>query len=155
MLRALCGKNWEMKYTLLHNHDGQRTFLLVFSTGDNLTEGILSFAAEHQIRAAQLTAIGGLSEIKLAFFDWDTKEYNPIPVQEQVELVSLIGNISLHEGQPKLHAHVVIGKSDGSAWAGHLLEATVRPTVELFLAQWPVELHRVKDEDSGLPLLDI
>lgn len=144
-----------MKYTLLHNHDGQKTFLLVFSNGDNLPEGIVSFATEHHIQAAQLNAIGGLSEITLAYFDWNTKEYSPIPVLEQVELVSLNGNLGMHEGKPKLHAHVVIGKSDGSAWAGHLLNATVRPTVELFLAQWPVELHRVKDEESGLPLLDV
>ncbi len=108
-----------------------------------------------KLRAAYLSGVGGLREVTLAYFDWNTKEYNPIPIPEQVELVSFIGNLSMAEGKPKLHAHVVIGRADGSAMGGHLLDAIVRPTLELVLVQSPVTLVRVKDEESRLPLLDL
>jgi uncharacterized protein len=144
-----------MTSKLLHESNGFKTFILVFSTGDKLTDGILAFAQEHEIEAAQLSGIGGLMEVTLAYFDWETKNYNPIPIKEQVELTSLKGNLSIHGGQSKLHAHAVIGKSDGSAVTGHLLDAVVRPTAELFLVQTPAQLLRVKDEESGLPLLDL
>jgi uncharacterized protein len=80
-------------------------------------------------------------------------------VKEQVELVSLIGDItleenkSLGENKPMIHAHAVVGKRDGSTAGGHLLEAHVRPTLELILTESPVHLERKFDAESGLPLI--
>jgi uncharacterized protein len=144
-----------MHSRLLHELDGVKTFMLAFSTGDHVTDEILSFAEQRKIGAAYLSGVGGLREVTLAYFDWNTKEYNPIPVHEQVELVSFLGNLSMAEGKPKLHAHVVVGRADGSTMGGHLLNAVVRPTLELVLVESPVTLVRVKDEESGLPLLDL
>lgn len=144
-----------MKTKLLHEIEGLKTMALVFETGEQVNEQILEFAREHEIHAAQLTGIGGFQEVTLGYFDWESKDYKPIPMKEQVELVSLNGNISMDDGKPKLHAHVVIGKADGSAWAGHLLSATVRPTLELVLVESPSYLRRVMNREARLPLLDL
>jgi predicted DNA-binding protein with PD1-like motif len=144
-----------MKIKLLHEIEGLKRFALVFATDETVNEQLLAFAQEHEIKAAQLTAIGGFREVTLGYFSWSTKQYKEIPIQEQVELVALNGNLSLDDGKHRLHAHVVIGKSDGTAWAGHLLHAIVRPTLEVMLVEAPVYLRRVMDPESGLPLLDL
>jgi predicted DNA-binding protein with PD1-like motif len=144
-----------MKAKLLHEVEGLKTVALVFETGEQVNEQILEFAREHEIHAAQLSGIGGFREVTLGYFDWEAKDYKPLPIKEQVELVSLNGNITMDDGNPKLHAHVVIGKADGSAWAGHLLSATVRPTLELILVESPSYLRRVMDRESRLPLIDL
>jgi uncharacterized protein len=78
-----------------------------------------------------------------------------IPVSEQVEVVSLVGNIVLHEGRPKVHAHVVVAKRDGSALGGHLLEARVSPTLEIVIEDSSRKLTRRFDAASGLALIDL
>jgi len=72
-----------------------------------------------------------------------------------VEVLSLVGDIALHGEEPKVHAHVVLGKSDGTAWGGHLVEAHVRPTLEVILTESPVHLHRKTDPNTGLALIDL
>lgn len=143
-----------MQSRLLH-HDGTRTFVLVFERGDEVIEGLLSFAREHELKTARFTGIGALSEVKLAFFDPETREYEDIPVGEQVEVLNLTGNVAQHEGAPKIHAHMVVGKRDGTALGGHLVEAHVDPTLEVTLVESPEYLEREIEEQSGLPLIKL
>ncbi len=143
-----------MKTALLHEHEGLRTFALVLTSGDEVMSAITSFAAEHNLRATQFTAIGALSRAVVAFFDWTTRQYRHIPVDEQVEVLSLLGDVTLDQGTPKVHAHIVLGKADASAHGGHLVEAHVRPTLEIVLTETPTHLRRRFDADSGLPLID-
>ena len=92
----------------------------------------------------------------LGYFDWQKKEYERIPIREQVEVLSLLGDVALGpDGKPKLHAHIVLGKRDGSAHGGHLLEGRVRPTLEVLLIQSPAALQKVHDPETGLALIDI
>ena len=91
----------------------------------------------------------------LGYFDWQSKEYQKIPVREQVEVLSLVGNIVDTDKGPKLHAHVVVGKRDGSAHGGHLIDARVRPTLEVVLIESPDHLRRRHDEASGLALIKL
>ena len=93
--------------------------------------------------------------VTIAFFDLETKEYQHIPLDEQVEVMSLIGNIALYEGEPKIHAHVVLGKRDGTAHGGHLISAQVRPTLEVWLTESPQTITRKLDETTNLPLIDL
>jgi predicted DNA-binding protein with PD1-like motif len=96
-------------------------------------------------------ALARFSDAVLGFFDWETKDYRRIPVNEQVEVVSLLGDIALGpNGTPALHPHVVVSRADGIAMGGHLLEAHVRPTLEVVLTESPRHLHKRKDRDSGL-----
>jgi uncharacterized protein len=97
-----------------------------------------------------------LSGAVLGYFDWERKEYKRIPVTEQVEVVSLVGDVALDpKGEPSLHAHVVLGRSDGSTLGGHLLEAQVRPTLEVVINESPAHLRKRKDPESGLALIDL
>ncbi len=140
----------------LVNAGPQRMFVVVLSTGDEAFASLKRFIREQRLGAAQITAIGALSDAVLGYFDWARKEYKRIPVKEQVEVVSLIGDVALDpQGEPALHAHVVLGRSDGSALGGHLLEAHVRPTLEVVINEAPAHLRKRHDPESGLALIDL
>lgn len=126
---------------------------LVFETGDEVISTLVAYAEEAGIRAASFTALGAFRRATLAYFDWDTKEYREIPVEEQVEVTSLVGDIGFHDGGPAVHAHCVLGRPDGSAVTGHLMQAEVRPTLELFLTLYAGTLDRVDDAETGLHLI--
>jgi uncharacterized protein len=145
-----------MRSKLLHESEGQRTFAVVLSPGDEVTESLLSFARENGIGAAAVSAIGALRRATVAFYDFETAEYKPIPIDEQVEVLTLAGDIALgDDDEPRLHLHAALAKRDGSAWGGHLLEAEVRPTLEAIVTESPPPLRRRVDPDSGLALLDL
>jgi predicted DNA-binding protein with PD1-like motif len=92
--------------------------------------------------------------VTLGYFEWETKQYRPIPVDEQVEILSLVGDVALTpDGTPGVHAHVVVGKADGTAHGGHLLRAAVRPTLEVMLSETPTHLQRLLDPAAGIPLI--
>ena len=141
--------------TKLLTADKQKTFVVVLSSGDEVMTCLLSFAKQQQLHASQFTAIGAFSKATLGFFDFVIKDYQKIGIAEQVEVLSLTGDLSLYNGEPKPHAHVVLGKRDGTAHGGHLIEATVHPTLELILTESPTYLQRVVDTNSGLPLIKI
>ncbi|HEY1787429.1 MAG TPA: PPC domain-containing DNA-binding protein [Verrucomicrobiae bacterium] len=131
-----------------------KTFILVFETGDELSKGLSTFAEEQRLSAASFTAVGALNSVRLAWFNWDSKKYETsVTLDEQVELLSLIGDIALKDGKPAVHAHVVIGRKDGTAHGGHLLEAHVRPTCEVVLTESPARLQKLVDPESGLALI--
>ncbi len=134
--------------------DVPRTWVLVFDTGDDPVPQLERFASEQGIRGAHLAAVGAFSEVVVAWFDWDAKDYRPIPFREQVEVLSLAGDVALADGRPKLHAHAVLGRRDGSAVGGHLRSARVRPTLEVVLEETRAHLVRVHDPASGLALID-
>lgn len=95
-------------------------------------------AGQEDIPAAQVTAIGAFARATIRYFDRDAKEYRPIPAEEQVEVVSLNGNIALDgSGQPKLHLHAVPGRKDGAAMGGDLESGHVRPTLEVIITEMP------------------
>lgn len=143
-----------MRYKLI-NDAQEKTWAVVFETGEEVISRLQRFCEEQNLTAARFSAIGAFSAATLGYYDWNRKEYEEVPVSEQVEVLSLIGDVSQYENAPKIHAHVVVGKRDGSAHGGHLLEAYVRPTLEVILIESPGHLHRSMDRDSGLPLIHI
>ena len=143
-----------MQWKLL-NDTPLRTFAVILDSGDEAVDCLSRFAREQHLHASQLSAIGAFSRVVLGYFDVGKKDYRRIEIDEQVELIALLGDFALADGEPKLHAHVVVGKSDGSAHGGHLLEAMVRPTMEVVLNEMPAYLHREHDEETGLPLIRI
>lgn len=133
--------------------NGLKTYVVVFDTGEEFMAGIERFALEHGLDGGDFTAIDAFRRATLGFFDIETKEYRKIPIEEQVEVLSLIGNIAIHKGKPKIHAHAVVGKADGTTRGGHVLEAVVRPTLEVVVTESPAHLRREVDEETGLPLI--
>jgi uncharacterized protein len=144
-----------MKFKILHESAGQRTFALVFETGDEVMQTLENFAADHELTGSHFTAIGAFSEATLAYFDWPKKEYVPIPIREQVEVLMLSGDVAEQDAKRKVHAHVVVGTSTGGARGGHLKSAIVRPTLELILTESPAHLKKKFDPATGLALISL
>ena len=139
----------------LLNADPPITYAVVLDTGDEVTGELGKFVREQEVEAASLTAIGAFSRAVLGYFQWETKQYKKIPVDEQVEVLSLLGDVAVGDQGPTLHLHAVLGKADGSVVGGHLIEAYVRPTLEVILIQPPSYLRKRKDPETGLALIDI
>ena len=134
---------------------GQKTFLLVFDKGEEAVAALTEFATSERLGAAHFTAIGAFSEVTLGYFDRARRAYKRMPLTEQVEVLSLIGDVALDSaGAPKVHAHVVVGLADGAARGGHLLAGRVWPTLEVVLVQSPAHLRKRYDPESGLALID-
>jgi uncharacterized protein len=143
-----------MKFKIID--ESPKTFILVFETGDELAEGLLQFAKEKNLSAASFKAVGALSSVRLAWFSWENKRYEPsLTVDDQIELLSLIGDVAQKDEAPVVHAHAVIAKKDGTAHGGHLLEAHVRPTCEVVLTESPAKLQKFVDTQSGLALIKL
>ena len=141
--------------TKLLAEGAQKTYAVVFDAGDEMMQGLTQFAEEAGLDAAHFTALGAFERATLGYFDLDTQDYVHIPVDEQVEVLSLVGDIAVKDGQPQIHAHVVVGKRDGTAHGGHILEAYVRPTLEVTLSETPAHLKRRMVEEFGLALIDL
>ena len=131
-----------------------KTWMVVFQSGEEASEGLLAFARSERLSASHFAAIGAFRTVELGYFDYDKKEYEPIRIEEQVEVLSLLGDITLSDAEPKIHAHVVLGKSNGSAWGGHLMKAIVRPTLEVVITESPSHLCKRHDPATGLALID-
>ena len=139
----------------LLNADPPITYAVVLDTGDEVIGELGKFVREQEVEAASLTAIGAFSRAVLGYFQWETKQYKKITVDEQVEVLSLLGDVAVGDQGPTLHLHAVLGKADGSVVGGHLIEAYVRPTLEVILIQPPSYLRKRKDPETGLALIDI
>src|ERR1700744_4220710 len=131
-----------------------KTFALILDTGDEILSSIKAFARGEHLSSSSFKAIGALSKVELGWFDWETKKYKTaVELEEQVELLSLIGDVALKDNEPQVHAHLVIGRKDGTAHGGHLLSATVRPTSDIVLTESPKHLQKEMDPESGIALL--
>ena len=130
-------------------NDRPSTFVVILEPG----EEAMAFARERSLSASQVTAIGAFERATLGYFDRDKRDYQPIPIERQVEVLSLIGDIVAEGDDLKLHAHVVVGQSDGSAHGGHLLEAIVWPTLEVVITETPTHLRRRFDPETGITLI--
>lgn len=144
-----------MQARLINQSGDQRTFVVVLDTGDEVMASLKRFVTQESLDAAQFTAIGAFRSAVLGYFDWERKDYRRIPVEEQVEVASFTGDLARGpDNKPSLHIHCVLGRPDGGAVAGHLLEAHVRPTLEIVLTDSPVHLRKRHDPESGLALID-
>jgi predicted DNA-binding protein with PD1-like motif len=143
-----------MHYKMLYKTP--KTFVLVFETGDELARGLQKFASEHKLVSASFKAIGALSCVKLGWLNWQTKQYEPsVLLEEQIDLLSLIGDVAVNDGEHQVHAHLVVGKRDGTAHRGRLLQSHVRPTCELVLTESPAYLNKEFDPAAGIPLIKL
>jgi uncharacterized protein len=148
------GKAPGMKVQLLSENAGVKNYAIVLTKGDEVMSGLSDFARQNKVTSATFTAIGAFSQVTVAWFDEHKKEFKLIPIKQQVELVSMIGDIALSGEQPAVHTHVSVASSDGTVRGGHLINAFVFPTLELFTTVYPTPLKKQLDEATGLKLID-
>jgi uncharacterized protein len=136
---------------------GGRTFVLVFDTGEEAVAGLKAFAGDNGIDGAQVSAIGALQRGVVAWLNWETKAYEPIHVDEQCEVISVLGDVAKDkDGAPSLHLHSLLGLKGGRTVGGHIQALHVRPTLEVVLTETPAHLRRKPRPDlGGLALIDL
>jgi uncharacterized protein len=147
------GKAPGMKVRLLSENAGVKNYAIVLAKGDEVMSGLSDFARQNKIASASFTAIGAFSQVTVAWFDDSRKAFKLIPIKQQVELVSMIGDIALSGEQPVVHTHVSVASPDGTLRGGHLIDAFVFPTLELFMTVYPTPLRKQLDEATGLKLI--
>ena len=131
------------------------TYVVVCDPGDEAVAALAQFARAERLEAAQITAIGAFEHATVGWFDRAAKQYRRIPVGEQCEVLSLIGDVAEGPDGPIVHAHVVLGLSDGTTRGGHLLEGLVFPTLEVVVTETPAELRKVMRPDLGIAVIDL
>ena len=144
-----------MKSKLLTNIAGRREWALIFDPEDEVIEGLKRFAESNELSAAHFTGIGAFAGVTVAWFDLAKQEYRPVRINEQVEVVSLIGDVAESQGKPSVHAHICVAKWDGTAHGGHLQSGRVRPTLELIVVESPAHLHKKFRPEFGIALIDL
>jgi len=148
------GKAPNMQVKVVGSTPHQKVYIVIFHKGDEALSGLTDFAIRYKIKDAHFTAIGAVSSATVAWLDLPKKTYQRIPVSEQVEVLSMIGDIAIFNDNPVVHTHVVFGKSDGSTIGGHAFELNVNPTLEVFVTVNDVPLKKRPDDASGMKLID-
>ncbi len=127
-----------------------RLLMVRADKGEEVTEILRRVARERKIASAAITGLGALDRVRMAYFDAVEKQYLPRDFPEVFELISFTGNLGWFEGEPFLHAHVVISDREFRCFAGHLLSARVAVTVELMLRVGERTLHRAMNPEIGV-----
>lgn|SRR3569832_139234 len=134
----------------------ERVFVLILDPEEEAFRAITEFANREKIDGASIAAIGAFSEAKVGWFDRAARKYKPIAVNEQCEVLSLIGDIAQgDDGKASLHLHAVLGLQDGSLRGGHFLSGTVQPTLEVTITESVEHLRRKKSPELGIALINI
>ena len=131
-----------MRVKLVESTGGEKVYAVVFRKGDEMLSGLTDFAKQYHVVDAHFTGIGAVSGATVVLLDLSQKNYHPIHVNEQVEVLSMTGDIATFNGNPVVHAHLVLGRRDGSTVGGHMWEAHVNPTVEVFVTTHETKLER-------------
>ena len=130
--------------------------VVVLDSGEEAFAALTQYANAHGVSAASLTAIGAFERAQIGWFDLASKSYRKIDVDEQCEVLSAVGDVAIgDDGKASLHVHTVLGLSDGTTRGGHLLQAKVRPTLEVVLRETPADLRRRRRADLGIALIDL
>ena len=148
------GKAPKMQVQLLNPGAQRAEYAVIFGKGDEAFSGLLEFAEKYQVHSAHFTAIGALDGATVAWFDPQRKMYKKIPIEGQVEVISMIGDIALYQGKPVVHAHMMVGTSDGTTRGGHILDAFVSPTLEVMVAVDSIAMQKRFDPETDLTLID-
>jgi predicted DNA-binding protein with PD1-like motif len=143
-----------MKYKVVEDADVV-TYVVVCDPGDEAVAALTQFARAEDLEAASIAAVGAFEHAVVGWFDRAAKDYRRIAVDEQCEVLSLLGDVAEGQDGPILHMHTVLGLSDGTTRGGHLLEGKVFPTLEVVVTETPAELRKVMRPDLGIAVIDL
>lgn len=131
------------------------TYVVVLDPGDEAMAVLSGFAADRGLTGAQVTAVGAFERAVVGWFDREAKDYRPIRVDQQSEVLSLVGDVALGTDGPQPHIHAVLGLPDGTTRGGHLLEGQVWPTLEVVIRETHAGLRKSYRPEIGLALIDL
>jgi uncharacterized protein len=148
------GQAPHMQVKLLQDTPDEKVYVIVFLKGDEVLSGLTDFAAKYKVGDAHFTGIGAISSATTAWLDLEHKMYHPTVTSQQVEVLSLTGDVASFNDKPVVHMHAVLGRRDGSTVGGHVWEMHVNPTVEVFLTANTTPLNKRADPESGIKLIE-
>jgi len=148
------GKAPRMQVQLLNPGEPTKQYAVIFYEGDEAYSGLLEFAEKYHVTSAHFTAIGALNGATVGWFDPQRKMYKKIPINGQHEVIGMSGDIALYQGKPVVHTHMLVGNPDGTTQGGHVLEASVSPTLEVMVTVDPVTMQKRFDPATDLTLID-
>ena len=143
-----------MHWKLIDNAE-DAVYVTVLDPGEEAVAVLSGFARDQKLTAAQVTAVGAFEQATVGWFDRSARKYQPISVDEQCEVLSLLGDVAVGSDGPQLHLHAVLGLSDGSTRGGHLLSGLVWPTLEVIIREAPAELRKTDHPELGIALIDL
>ena len=129
-------------------------FLLRLIKGESVLEKLTEFCEKEKVFGACITGIGALKKAEIGHYSMEKKKYETKLFEEELEVLSFAGNISLKEEKPFVHVHVVLGRKDFSVLGGHFVSGIVGATMEVFVKQVQPVIER-KQAENGLFLLDL
>jgi predicted DNA-binding protein with PD1-like motif len=133
----------------------KRTLIGQLASGSDLYEEMTKIVQREDILIGRIQGIGAVTQAKIAYYDQNKSEYINLEFSDGMEIVSLTGNISMRDGKPFIHAHIVLSDREGKTFGGHLLPGTKLFACELFIEEFDGEkLIRTKDGKTGLFLWD-
>ena len=133
-----------------------RVFVAKLMPDEDLIDAIKELVKKHNIKAGLINVIGALKKFTIGYFDLNTKEYKFETFEEDVELISSMGNISYKDGEPIIHMHISVGKDDYSIIGGHLSQPSIiSVTGEVYIYEIAQKLNRVNDPQFNLSLIEL
>ena len=133
-----------------------RVFVAKLMPDEDLIDAIKELVKKHNIKAGLINVIGALKKFTIGYFDLNTKEYKFKTFEEDVELISSMGNISYKDGEPIIHMHISVGKDDYSIIGGHLSQPSIiSVTGEVYIYEIAQKLNRVNDPQFNLSLIEL
>jgi predicted DNA-binding protein with PD1-like motif len=130
-------------------------FLVRFEVGEKLPDALLELAKQWGWVSAQITGLGAVKGVTLAYYDLPEQKYITHPIEGIVELVSMVGNLAMFNGAPIWHMHCCVADMNGNLKGGHLVTLEVAVTVECWIHKSDKPVTRRYDEAAGLNLLDL
>lgn len=128
-------------------------YVLSARRGEEIMEGMKEFCRKEGIDAATFQAIGAVGEVELAFYDLEAKKYVTTLLTEDMELVSLTGNVSYMGNDMIVHNHGVFSVKDMSTKGGHVMRAVISGACEIVLHKIEGSIERSYDDETGLNLM--
>ncbi|MBI2543342.1 MAG: DNA-binding protein [Candidatus Aenigmarchaeota archaeon] len=136
-----------MKYTKSGD-----TYIIKLFKGEKIMEYLVKFCEVKKITSGIFHAIGAVLDAEISFYNLKTKEYQWKKFNKPMEITGMTGNVALFEGKPLLHIHLTFSDDKMNVVGGHLKEATVGGTCEIFLTDTKIKMEREYDEETGLKL---
>ena len=134
----------------------KENYILVrLDNGDEIMSSLKKIAKEENVNFAQINGIGAVDQVEIGLFDFKTRKYKHKKLNGEYELTSLMGNITIKDNEPFVHAHVNISDDQYKCFGGHLFHAKITATGELFLLVLNDIVNREYDKFIGLHLWDL
>ncbi len=140
---------------MIYTQLGNRNFVIRLEMGDDILAVLRRFAEARKIGAGAFEGIGSLNKAKLGHYDFKTKRYTYEVFEDDLEIITLTGNISTLDKTAVPHAHVTLGRRDFTVVGGHLDEGSSANMVEIVLEKLPGRLAKKRNEQVGLNLLQL